>query len=104
MKATNLNNRRLRAIRKTEAYEAVMLDLYLIGALSKEVVEKLIGCTIPDHLTNPITDTKPEPTVVELEVCEACGLPKDEAFIPSEDSDADCCEACGLLLEREITE
>lgn len=56
MKVSSLNNRRMRAMRKTEAYEAVMLDLYLIGALDKNVVEQLIGATIPSHLISPIKE------------------------------------------------
>lgn len=56
MRACSLNNRRMRAMRKTEAYQAVMLDLYLIGALEKEVVEQLIGASIPSHLTQPIKE------------------------------------------------
>jgi hypothetical protein len=46
----------MRAMRKTEAYQAVMLDLYLIGALEKDVVEQLIGASIPSHLTQPIKE------------------------------------------------
>jgi len=44
----------MRAMRKSESYEAVMIDLFLIGALEKGVVEKLIGAQIPEHLVSPI--------------------------------------------------
>lgn len=56
MRTCSLNNRRMRAMRKTEAYQAVMLDLYLIGALEKDVVEQLIGASIPSHLMQPIKE------------------------------------------------
>ena len=51
-----LNNRKLRALRKSEIYEAVLTDLYLIGALEQEVVEKIIGHKVHEHLTSPLED------------------------------------------------
>jgi hypothetical protein len=52
-----LNNRKMIAIRKDIMYEAIMTDLYLIGALEKEIVEKLIGRPVSEHLTSPIGNT-----------------------------------------------
>jgi hypothetical protein len=51
----------MRAVRKTDAYQAVMIDLFLIGALEQEVVEKLIGNKIPEYLVSPL-DGKVAPT------------------------------------------
>lgn len=57
MKMVNrLNNRKLRALRKDILYEAVMTDLYVIGALEKDVVEKLIGHEISEYITNPLEE------------------------------------------------
>lgn len=57
MKAVcRLNNRKMRALRKDIMYELIMTDLYLIGALEKDVIEKLLGHTISEHLTNPLED------------------------------------------------
>lgn len=53
LKKARLNNMKLSYARQTEVYEAVMVDLYLIGALPKEVVEKLTGREILDTLTAP---------------------------------------------------
>lgn len=55
-KTCSLNNRRLRALRNDPVYEAVMVDLYLMGAMEKETVEKLVG-KVPDHLTGEESHT-----------------------------------------------
>ena len=62
MKASALNNRRMRALRRDPIYEAVMTDLCLIGAIDKSVIEKLTGHAVSDHLTNPLGE---EQQVVE---------------------------------------
>jgi hypothetical protein len=41
--------------RKDLTYEAVMIDLVLMGALNKATVEGFLGRTIPDHLRGPDT-------------------------------------------------
>lgn len=51
---SRVNNRKLRAIRRDIVYEAIMTDLYLIGALPKDVVEKLTGYKVSEHLDNPL--------------------------------------------------
>lgn len=52
-----LNNRKMRALRRDLNYEVIMTDLYLIGAIPKEVAEKLIGREISPHLTSPIEES-----------------------------------------------
>jgi hypothetical protein len=55
MKEINrLNNRKLRAMRKDILYEAIMTDLVLIGALDKDLVERLIGHKISEHLVEVV--------------------------------------------------
>jgi hypothetical protein len=56
IKKSRLNNRRLRALRSDPIYEAVITDLYLIGAIDKQVAETLTGREIADHLTSPLVD------------------------------------------------
>ena len=53
LKPSRLNNMRLSFQRRDLNYEAVMTDLYLMGALPKEIVEKFTGRAIPDHITLP---------------------------------------------------
>jgi hypothetical protein len=54
MKAVcRVNNRKMRAIRKDIMYEAIMTDLYLLGAFDKSTVEKLLGHTVSEHLSLP---------------------------------------------------
>jgi len=48
-----LNNLRLRNLRADPMYEAIMVDLVLMGALPKAMVEAQLGCEIPDYLTAP---------------------------------------------------
>ena len=63
IKKSSLNNRRLRSIRKSEVYEAVLTDLYLIGALQQDVVETLTGKKISSHLVNPLDGQKPSEVI-----------------------------------------
>lgn len=53
LRKARFNNMKLHYIRETEIYEGVLLDLYLIGALPKETVEKLTGRQIPAELSLP---------------------------------------------------
>lgn len=53
---SRLNNRKLRALRTETIYEAIMTDLCLIGALDRDVTEKLIGHKLCAGLKNPLTD------------------------------------------------
>jgi len=66
MKASRINDRKLRALRRDPIYEAVMVDLCLIGALDKNVVQQLIGREIADHLTSPLEEGSVE--VPEIQV------------------------------------
>ena len=48
-----LNNRLLENKRKDQLYQAIMVDLYLVGVMEKEKAELLLGYEIPDYLTLP---------------------------------------------------
>lgn len=60
---SRLNNRKLRALRTEPVYEAVLTDLYLIGALDRAVVEKLIGHAVAEGLRDPLADLATAPAV-----------------------------------------
>lgn len=55
--ACRLNNRSIRVCRRDATYQAVMIDLALLGAISKEDCELLIGSGIPAGLTLPNGDS-----------------------------------------------
>jgi hypothetical protein len=63
MKPVRLNNMQLSYHRKDLTYEAVMIDLVLMGALERATVEKFLGKTIPDYLRAPEVIPEPAPVV-----------------------------------------
>ena len=48
-----LNNKVMRNIRRTDAYQCLVLDLGMLGILSKEECELLIGSGVPKNLCLP---------------------------------------------------
>jgi hypothetical protein len=48
-----LNNKMMRNIRKDQVYQCLAVDLTLLGVISKEECEMLIGCGIPNNLVLP---------------------------------------------------
>lgn len=48
-----LNNKVMRNIRRTDAYQCVVLDLGMLGILSKEECELLIGSGVPHNICLP---------------------------------------------------
>ena len=48
-----LNNKSMRNIRRNEVYQCVAIDLAMLGVISKEECEMLIGGGIPDNLVLP---------------------------------------------------
>ena len=48
-----LNNKNLRNYRRTPEYQAVMVDLALLGVISKEECEMILGSGIPAGLVLP---------------------------------------------------
>lgn len=48
-----LNNVTMENIRKTQAYQAVITDLAIEGAVSLDAAERLLGYEIPEYLHGP---------------------------------------------------
>lgn len=48
-----LNNKSMRNIRRNELYQCLAIDLAMLGVLSKEECEMLIGGGIPNNLMLP---------------------------------------------------
>ena len=53
LKKSRLNNLKMSFQRNSVEYEAIMLDLYLIGILSKEAFESLTGRECPSYVNLP---------------------------------------------------
>lgn len=53
LKKSRLNNLKMGFQRNSVEYEAIMLDLYLIGILSKEAFESLTGRECPSYVNLP---------------------------------------------------
>ena len=51
--ACRLNNKSMRAIRREAAYQTMAIDLAMLGVISKEECEMLIGSGIPKGLLLP---------------------------------------------------
>lgn len=51
--ACKLNNKTMRNIRREQVYQCMAIDLAMLGVISKEECETLIGSGIPDNLTLP---------------------------------------------------
>lgn len=74
--ACRLNNKSMRNIRRNEVYQCLAIDLAMLGVISKEECEMLIGSGIPNNLLLP--NGKPGELVSEN------NLPKQPDFIQTE--------------------
>lgn len=74
--ACRLNNKSMRNIRRNEVYQCLAIDLAMLGVISKEECEMLIGSGIPKGLTLP--NGKQGEFVSEK------NLPEKPAFIKTE--------------------
>ena len=74
--ACRLNNKSMRNIRRNEIYQCLAIDLAMLGVISKEECEMLIGSGIPSNLLLP--NGKPGELVSES------NLPKQPDFIQTE--------------------
>lgn len=74
--ACRLNNKSMRNIRRNEIYQCLAIDLAMLGVISKEECEMLIGSGIPNNLLLP--NGKPGELVSEN------NLPKKPDFIQTE--------------------
>lgn len=84
--ACRLNNKSMRNIRRTDAYQAIAIDLALLGVISKEECEMLINGGIPSGIVLPngksnITSEKelpPKPDFIQTEPEKEDETPVDE--------------------------
>lgn len=71
-----LNNKSMRNIRRNEVYQCLAIDLAMLGVISKEECEMLIGGGIPSNLVLPNGKTG--------ELISEKSLPKEPKFITTE--------------------
>ena len=70
-----LNNKSMRNVRRTETYQAMAIDLALLGVISKEECEMLLDGGIPSGITLPDGSSKltsekalpPKPDFIQTE-------------------------------------
>ena len=70
-----LNNKSMRNVRRTDAYQAIVIDLALLGVISKEECEMLLDGGIPSGITLPDGSSKltsekalpPKPDFIQAE-------------------------------------
>ena len=73
-----LNNKSMRNVRRTDAYQAVAIDLALLGVITKEECEMLLDGGIPSGITLPDGSSKltsektlpPKPDFIQTEPVE----------------------------------
>ena len=53
MARCTLNNMIMRNVRKTHAYQTMLVDLVLLGVVKKRTAEKLLGYEIPSYIELP---------------------------------------------------
>lgn len=75
-----LNNKSMRNVRRTEAYQAIAIDLALLGVISKEECEMLLDGGIPSGIVLPDGSSK---LTSEKE------LPAKPDFIETEDTESE---------------
>ena len=94
-----LNNKSMRNVRRTDTYQAIAIDLALLGVITKEECEMLLDGGIPSGITLPdgsskITSEKalpPKPDFVQTEASDTetgdtePGNEPDEAQEPVDD-------------------
>ena len=78
--ACRLNNKSMRNIRRNEVYQCLAIDLAMLGVISKEECEMLIGSGIPNNLLLPNGKSG--------ELVSENNLPKQPDFIKTEDTES----------------
>src|SRR5574344_2008410 len=79
--ACRLNNKSMRNIRRNEVYQCLAIDLAMLGVISKEECEMLIGSGIPKGLVLP--------NGKQGELVSEENLPEKPDFIQTEPVNAD---------------
>ena len=75
-----LNNKSMRNVRRTETYQAMTIDLALLGVISKEECEMLLDGGIPSGITLPDGSSK---------LTSEKALPSKPDFIQTETGDTE---------------
>ena len=75
-----LNNKSMRNVRRTETYQAMAIDLALLGVISKEECEMLLDGGIPSGITLPDGSSK---------LTSEKALPSKPDFIQAETGDTE---------------
>ena len=76
-----LNNKSMRNVRRTDTYQAIAIDLALLGVITKEECEMLLDGGIPSGITLPDGSSKltsekalpPKPDFIQTEPVETHG-------------------------------
>ena len=79
-----LNNKSMRNVRRTETYQAMAIDLALLGVISKEECEMLLDGGIPSGITLPDGSSK---------LTSEKALPSKPDFIQTETGDTEPVES-----------
>ena len=82
-----LNNKSMRNIRRTDAYQAIAIDLALLGVITKEECEMLLDGGIPSGIVLPdgsskLTSEKALPPKPDFIQTEPDGTETDESHEP----------------------
>ena len=75
-----LNNKSMRNVRRTDTYQAIAIDLALLGVITKEECEMLLDGGIPSGITLPDGSSK---------LTSEKALPPKPDFIQTEPSDTE---------------
>lgn len=94
-----LNNKSMRNVRRTDAYQAVAIDLALLGVITKEECEMLLDGGIPSGITLPDGSSKltsekalpPKPDFIQTEPDET--EPVDTEPVDTETDDTETGDA-----------
>ena len=82
-----LNNKSMRNVRRTDTYQAIAIDLALLGVITKEECEMLLDGGIPSGITLPdgsskLTSEKALPPKPDFIQTEPDGTETDESHEP----------------------
>ena len=98
-----LNNKSMRNVRRTDTYQAIAIDLALLGVITKEECEMLLDGGIPSGITLPDGSSKltsekalpPKPDFIQTE-------PVDTEPVDTEPVDTETEESHGPVSGYEI--
>ena len=103
-----LNNKSMRNVRRTDTYQAIAIDLALLGVITKEECEMLLDGGIPSGITLPDGSSKltsekalpPKPDFIQTEPVDT--EPVDTEPVDTEPVDTETEESHGPVSGYEI--